>query len=240
MTYTDAYAAYVGQLMAAASGVPASVATVWAKSESGVNNNPYGLTNGRGQLYSYPTVQAGVQAAADWLLNPSSPYGGVRTAIKSGNAQTIANAIAASPWGPSGYYASAWPKLGLPLTTVKTATKSSAGRPAPKVSSASPASATGTQGASAGIAPSGAITSTSGGEGPQGGPVVTLTPSPLYGIVMAPAVAAAPAAVGPPALAAAAASAAPTVTSTRLVEYALLAVLAAAVFVKLRTKGSEA
>ena len=111
MTYSDAQANYVGELMAQATGIPAPVASTWAKSESGVNNNPYGLTNGQGQLYSFSSLQAGVQAAADWLLNPSSPYGSVRTAIKGGNSTQIAQAIAASPWGPSGYYSRSWPGI---------------------------------------------------------------------------------------------------------------------------------
>ena len=111
MTYSDAQANYVGELMSQATGIPVPVASTWAKSESGVNNNPYGLTNGQGQLYSFSSLQAGVQAAADWLLNPSSPYGSVRTAIKGGNNTQIAQAIAASPWGPSGYYSKSWPGI---------------------------------------------------------------------------------------------------------------------------------
>ena len=111
MTYSDAQANYVGELMSQATGIPAPVASTWAKSESGVNNNPYGLTNGQGQLYSFSSLQAGVQAAADWLLNPSSPYGNVRTAIQGGNSTQIAQAIAASPWGPSGYYSRSWPGI---------------------------------------------------------------------------------------------------------------------------------
>ena len=128
--YAPAFAAYVGSLMAAASGVPARVATVWALSESGgatgpaatssATNNPYGVTVG-GQLASYPSLQAGVDAAAQ-LLRTAPQYRGVQAVLPSGNAQAIADAIVASPWAAqpgqsySVYYAQTWPKLGLSVS----------------------------------------------------------------------------------------------------------------------------
>lgn len=109
--YPLATARAAGAVMAANAGVPEDIATVWAGAESGVNNNPYGLTDGAGRLYAFSTLETGAAVAAAWLTNPASPYAAVRTAIAGGDAGAIVAAIEASPWGPAGYYAASWPKV---------------------------------------------------------------------------------------------------------------------------------
>lgn len=124
MAYTKAHAIEVGAAMAAATGIPAPIATVWAGSESGTRNNPYGLTDGLYHLNTYPTWQAGVAAAARWLLT-GPYYSGVRAAIATRDPYTIMHAIQASPWGPSGYYFRSWPGVaalyGITLPTAPAA-----------------------------------------------------------------------------------------------------------------------
>ncbi len=101
-------------------GLPVDVATVWVESESGVNNNPVGLTSG-GTLIVYDSWQHGIDAAAGWILNPASPYGALRAALRGGDPYTIMRAVQDSPWGPAGYYSHAWPgvakALGITLPT---------------------------------------------------------------------------------------------------------------------------
>ncbi len=100
-----------GLVMAQRTRIPVNLATVWAGSESGDNNNPYGLTDAAGHLYTFSSIGVGAAAAASWLLDPDSPYAGVRAAIAAGDPAAIMAAIMASPWGPPGYYARDWPNV---------------------------------------------------------------------------------------------------------------------------------
>ncbi len=100
-----------GAVLSARTGIPVDIATVWAGAESGIDNNPYGFTDGSGHLYAFSTLDAGASAAGAWLMNPTSPYEAVRAAIATGDAAAIVAAVQASPWGPAGYYAESWPRV---------------------------------------------------------------------------------------------------------------------------------
>ena len=89
-------------------GLNIDLARVWIRSESGVGNNPLGVTSMQGgvsKLNTYPTRIAGIDAAIN-LLKSSSNYAGVRTAIATGDLQKQAEALIASPWNRRGspYY----------------------------------------------------------------------------------------------------------------------------------------
>lgn len=125
MSYAAALALAIGSYFSTRlPGLPADIATVWVESESGINNNPVGLTSG-GSLIVYDSWEHGIDAAAAWVLNPTSPYGALRAALRGGDRYTIMRAIQDSPWGPAGYYHSAWPgvakALGIALPTAPAA-----------------------------------------------------------------------------------------------------------------------
>ncbi len=102
-TYTASRIDQLAQLWSSLTGLDLSVARAQITAEQGVNGNPVGLENGSGQLMTFPTQEAGLQAAAINLkTNPA--YAALRNAISTGNAAVQAHALAASPWGPSGYY----------------------------------------------------------------------------------------------------------------------------------------
>ncbi len=119
--YTAVLAGTVGAYFAGRlAGLPVGVATVWVASESGIDNNPVGLTSG-GVLIVFDSWQHGIDAAVAWIENPASPYGALRAALKAGDPYTVMRAVQDSPWGPKGYYHSAWPNvaraLGITLPT---------------------------------------------------------------------------------------------------------------------------
>jgi len=84
-------------------GLTREAAAVWVRSEQGVNNNVLGVTDGRGHLFSYPTLVAGATAAAA-LFNNSSYYVRARRDVAgSSDPGAQLRAIAASPWN-GGHY----------------------------------------------------------------------------------------------------------------------------------------
>lgn len=102
--YTSSRISQLAQLWSSLTGLDYSVAQAQITAEQGVNGNPVGLENGSGQLMTFPTQEAGLQAAAlNLKTNPA--YAALRNAISTGNPAVQAHALAASPWGPSGYYA---------------------------------------------------------------------------------------------------------------------------------------
>jgi hypothetical protein len=130
-TYSPALASQVGTLFSQlVPGFPKGVATTWATLESGVGNNPYGVTDGNGHLLTFASLQAGVQAAATLLLT-SSNYSSVRAAVRTGDPNAVASALVASPWNTPGspYYASGFTAAGyhIDLSTVPAAPNGNAG-----------------------------------------------------------------------------------------------------------------
>lgn len=104
-TYPRSVALEAGSLLATLTGIPSTVGTAWALDESGngivpgapgSNNNPYNVEVG-GKVATFPTLQAGVSAAAQ-LIRSASWYQDIRTAITTGNPATIAKAIIGSEW----------------------------------------------------------------------------------------------------------------------------------------------
>ena len=84
-------------------GLTREAAAVWVRAEQGVNNNVLGVTDGRGHLFSYPTLVAGAAAAAA-LFNNSSYYVKARRDVAgSSDPGAQLRAIAASPWN-GGHY----------------------------------------------------------------------------------------------------------------------------------------
>lgn len=85
-------------------GLDYNVATTWIKSEKGVSGNVLGTTynDASGQhLFTYPSQEAGLRAAAGWI-NTRSIYSGIKGSLgQSSTAQ--ASAIANSPWNRSYY-----------------------------------------------------------------------------------------------------------------------------------------
>src|SRR5262245_48522793 len=86
----------------------------WQRAEGGTAlNNPVNTTlstpgatsynnlGGGTGVQNYQTPQAGIQATINTLTNGN--YGGVLSALRAGNnAQAVASAVGASPWGTSG------------------------------------------------------------------------------------------------------------------------------------------
>jgi hypothetical protein len=115
--YTDAQAEPLAQrLVADLPGLNLALARVWIKAESGVGNNPLGVTHvvaGKTVLMTYATPTAGVDAAAA-LVKGSANYAGIRASL-SGTARQQAMAIIASPWNAPGspYYTRVFTAAGL-------------------------------------------------------------------------------------------------------------------------------
>lgn len=148
-TYSPALASEVGSLMSQlVPGLSKNLATAWATLESGVNNNPYGMTsptatptggasyttpikNSDGSttyLNGYRTLAAGVQAAANNLLtNPV--YSSIRAALRTSDPNAVASALVASEWNTpnSAYYANGFTAAGfhIDLSSVPVAVGSS-------------------------------------------------------------------------------------------------------------------
>lgn len=106
MTYSPQLANQVGSLFSQlVPGFPSKLASDWATIESGVGNNPYGVTvknaSGSWVLATYPTLQAGVQAAARLFLT-APQYAPLRAATRTGDPNAIASALVASPWNTPG------------------------------------------------------------------------------------------------------------------------------------------
>lgn len=110
MSYTPAEITYAATLLTTRiQGLTLAAAKVWVTAEQGANNNVLGTTytdaSGKQQLFSYPTVAMGIQAAANNFNTPL--YATAKRAVastKSAAAQLAA--IAASPWNHP-YYTSA-------------------------------------------------------------------------------------------------------------------------------------
>lgn len=93
----------VAVLTAKIKGLTTEAARVWVRAEQGQGNNVLGVTDGRGHLYSYPSVAAGAEAAAR-LFNTSRYYASARAIVAgTASASTQLRAIAASPWN-GGHY----------------------------------------------------------------------------------------------------------------------------------------
>ena len=92
-------------LQAALPGLNYDVAKAWVTSEQGVNNNVLGVTNpANHSLYSYSSMQSGINAAAN-LVKSSSNYAGIR-AVLGTTSQQEAAAIVNSPWNAPSHYKS--------------------------------------------------------------------------------------------------------------------------------------
>lgn len=137
--YTAAELHYVGSLMAQKTGLDAGVCTTWAQAEQGYGFNPYGVSK-PGTVSTradFPNVEAAVTEAARWV-NTFGNYANIR-ANRGKSKLAQAYAIAASPWGPTGYYFRAFPTLGLAITQGHPpADWSSASAPAGSVGAATP------------------------------------------------------------------------------------------------------
>lgn len=121
-TYTNAQIEPLAQRMVQQlPGLDINLARVWIRAESGVGNNPLGVTSVQGRiskLNTYSTPIAGIDAAIN-LLKSSSYYAGIRTAISSGSVTDQAKAIIASPWHSRGspYYTDVFTKAGFLSST---------------------------------------------------------------------------------------------------------------------------
>ncbi|MHB8420659.1 MAG: hypothetical protein ACYDCL_21515 [Myxococcales bacterium] len=118
MGYTSAQITYAATLLTQrVQGLSLAAAKVWVTAEQGVANNVLGVTynDSSGQhLFTYPTVLAGIQAAAN-LFNTNPAYAPAKKAVaatKDAGAQLAA--IAASPWNHP-YYTSALPAIAAKL-----------------------------------------------------------------------------------------------------------------------------
>ena len=110
MAYTAAEVEPLAQrLVQLLPGLDIRLARVWIKSESGVGNNPLGVTHtgpqGKSVLSTYGSRLEGIEAAAA-LVKRSSNYAGIRASLAGGNLRQQALAIIASPWNRRGspYY----------------------------------------------------------------------------------------------------------------------------------------
>lgn len=116
MAYTAAKIEQAAQLLIKAlPGLHIEVARAWVTAEQGDNNNVLGLTDANHVLYKYPTLAAGITANAKWVLNPASPYGGIRASLKGGSIAVQGKAIIASGWNVrnSPYYTRIFTAMGL-------------------------------------------------------------------------------------------------------------------------------
>jgi hypothetical protein len=104
-------------------GMHSDVARAWVTCEQGANNNVFGLTHADGTLMVFPSITAGVKAAAAHL-KADPLYAPIIASLK-GSAQQQAHAIVHSPWhlGPDGlaktggidpYYARIFRDCGVP------------------------------------------------------------------------------------------------------------------------------
>ena len=104
--YTTARISYLATyLQSLLPGLNNQVATQWITAEKGVNGNVLGTTynNSSGQhLFTYPSQEAGLQAAASWI-NTGARYSGVKASLSSGSASAQATALSTSGWNNSYY-----------------------------------------------------------------------------------------------------------------------------------------
>jgi len=119
MAYSNAEVEPLAQrLVANLPGLDIRLARAWIKSESGVGNNPLGVThmgpNGKSVLSTYSSRIEGIDAASA-LLKRSNNYAGIRKAIAGGNLRQQALAIIASPWNRRGspYYTKVFTRAGF-------------------------------------------------------------------------------------------------------------------------------
>lgn len=91
-----------GAYLAAKSGLCGSVALAWVTKENGVGNNVLGVGYSNGHLPTFPTWQAGLDAAVA-AVQSSSYYAGIRAAIASGDCCKQRDAIIDSPWSGDFY-----------------------------------------------------------------------------------------------------------------------------------------
>lgn len=101
MALTAAEQAYAAELVAR-TAMPLSVAQLWVAAEGGKAGYQNNFLNILGGNASFPTPQAGADAAANWILNMPN-YVQIRSAISTGNATNILRAIVASPWDSNHY-----------------------------------------------------------------------------------------------------------------------------------------
>lgn len=116
MAYTKTKIEQAAQLLVKAlPGLHIEVARAWVTAEQGDNNNVLGLTDANHKLYTFPTLAAGVQACANWILNPKSPYRGIRLSLNGGTIAQQGRAIIASLWNTPGspYYTRIFTQMGL-------------------------------------------------------------------------------------------------------------------------------
>ena len=103
--YTSSRIDYLAKyLQSLLPGLNYDVAKTWITSEKGVSGNVLGTTytkDGKQRLFTYPSQEAGLEAAANWIKTRSI-YAGVNTSL-SGTAQQQAVALANSPWNRSYY-----------------------------------------------------------------------------------------------------------------------------------------
>lgn len=98
MAYTQAQINQAtAALQQALPGLNANVAKAWVTAEQGNYNNITGLTNSSGQLIHFNSYQDAATAIAN-NINTNPIYANLSAAIKSGNAQAQAQALATSPW----------------------------------------------------------------------------------------------------------------------------------------------
>lgn len=118
MTYTAAETEPLAErLITDLHGMHIEVARAWITVESGIDNNPLGVTiidaNGNRVLASYPTQLAGIDAAAV-RVKTNPVYSGIMGSL-DGTIKDQALAIIASPWNVrnSPYYRREFTAMGL-------------------------------------------------------------------------------------------------------------------------------
>src|SRR5450830_1354341 len=96
--YTTARINYLASyLQTLLPGLNYNVATTWITSERGVSGNVLGTTytsGGKQHLFTFPSQEAGLRSAADWI-NTHSRYSGVKSSLGS-SASAQATALSTS------------------------------------------------------------------------------------------------------------------------------------------------
>jgi hypothetical protein len=110
--YTTARVNYLASyLQTLLPGLDKTVATTWITAEKGVSGNVLGTTytsGGTQHLYTYPSQEAGLRAAAGWI-NSNPRYSGVKSSLSS-SAAAQATALSTSGWNNS-YYPSVFASI---------------------------------------------------------------------------------------------------------------------------------
>src|ERR1035437_7300706 len=104
-SYTAARISYLASyLQTLLRGLNYNVASKWITAEKGVSGNVLGTTytsGGQQHLFTFPSQEAGLRSAADWI-NTHARYSGVKSSLGS-SASAQAKALSTSGWN-NAYY----------------------------------------------------------------------------------------------------------------------------------------